>query len=146
MEERVVNIYQIHRKSKGLTQEKAAEMLAVSVASLQDYEKGKTKVPDDIVVEMCKVYDTDRLAYQHLRQNAVGKLVLSELKPKSDLAVSILTFVKEFKDVANLVDNLISIGADGQIQDHEEKEVSIICEQLVEMINSSFDVMYSCNE
>lgn len=146
MDEKSVNIYQTHRKSKGLTQEKAAELLAVSVTSLQDYEKGKTKVPDDIVIEMCKIYDTDRLAYQHLRQNAVGKLVLSELKPKTDLAVSILTFIKEFKDVSNLVDKLIFIGADGQIQDDEYEDVSMICEQLVEMINSTFDVIYNCNE
>ena len=61
------NIYQTARKSAGLTQEAAAERLAVSLTSLRAYEGGERVPAGDVVARMCIVYDTQFLGVQHLQ-------------------------------------------------------------------------------
>lgn len=50
------NIYKNARKSAGMTQEKAAQLLNVSVDSLRDYEQSQRPVPSDVASAMCDVY------------------------------------------------------------------------------------------
>lgn len=57
------NIYQTARKAAGLTQEAAAERLALSVESLRAYETGQRIPGNDIVARMCAVYDTQFRAF-----------------------------------------------------------------------------------
>ena len=64
------NIYQIARESSGLTQEKSSELLDISVDSLRAYEGGKRVPPDHVVIKMIEIYDTQYLAYQHLKTSA----------------------------------------------------------------------------
>ena len=42
------NIYKNARKSAGFTQEKASQLLNVSVDSLRDYEQSQRPVPSDV--------------------------------------------------------------------------------------------------
>ena len=62
------NIYQSARKIAGLTQERAAELLGLSVRSLADYESGLRLPPNDIADRMVTVYNSQLLAVQHLRK------------------------------------------------------------------------------
>ena len=64
------NIYQTARKAAGLTQEAAAEQLAVSVESLRAYETGHRVPPNDVVERMVVCYDKQYLAYQHLKESS----------------------------------------------------------------------------
>jgi ribosome-binding protein aMBF1 (putative translation factor) len=64
------NVYQIARESTGLTQEKASEFMDISVDSLRAYEGGKRVPPDKVVIKMIEIYDTQYLAYQHLKTSA----------------------------------------------------------------------------
>ena len=59
------NIYQTAQKSAGLTQEAAAERLAVSLTSLRAYEGGERVPAGDVVARMCIVYDTQFLLRYH---------------------------------------------------------------------------------
>jgi len=67
--------YKISRNSAGLTQEQAAEMLAeetsrpLAVRTLSDYENGHTKVPDEVVAAMAKVYGCPIVVYLHVVNN-----------------------------------------------------------------------------
>ena len=61
------NIYQTARKAAGLTQEAAAERLAVSDTSIRAYESGERLPGDDIVARMCAVYNVQYLGLQHLQ-------------------------------------------------------------------------------
>ena len=54
------NIYQTARKAAGLTQEAAAERLALSVESLRAYETGQRIPGNEIVAAMCTVYSVAR--------------------------------------------------------------------------------------
>lgn len=66
------NIYQNARKAAGLTQERAAELLGLSLSlrSLADYESGLRVPPNDVADRMATVYNSQLLAVQHLRAAA----------------------------------------------------------------------------
>lgn len=77
------NIYKNARKSAGMTQEKAAQLLNVSVDSLRDYEQSQRPVPSDVASAMCDVYQAPYLAVQHLRRSSeLGKRVVPEISVK----------------------------------------------------------------
>ena len=64
------NPYKTARKAAGLTQERAAMLLNVSVDSLRDYEGNIRPVPNDVAAAMCDAYDAQYLAITHLRMTA----------------------------------------------------------------------------
>ena len=84
------NIYKNARKSAGFTQEKASQLLNVSVDSLRDYEQSQRPVPSDVASAMCDVYQAPYLAVQHLRLTSdLGKRVVPEIQLK-DLPEAVL--------------------------------------------------------
>lgn len=124
------NIYQIARESTGLTQEKASEYLDISVDSLRAYEGGKRIPPDRIVIKMIEVYDTQYLAYQHLKtSDEVGKAYLPNIEIK-DLPAAILRLQKEVNDFLKLRDEMIDITADGIIDEEERERWDVIMKEI----------------
>ena len=90
------NIYQTARRAAGLTQEAAAEQLAVSVESLRAYETGVRVPGNDIVERMVVCYDKQYLAYQHLHEsNVLMARVVPELEQRS-LIESAVRIVNRF--------------------------------------------------
>ena len=61
------NIYKTARQKAGITREKAAEAMGISVESLKAYETYGRLPSCDVVDRMCLVYDALYLAYQHNR-------------------------------------------------------------------------------
>ena len=70
------NIYQIARESKGVTQEKASELMDISVDSLRAYEGGKRIPPDKVVIKMVELYRNKFLYYQHFKITPLGEKYL----------------------------------------------------------------------
>lgn len=93
------NIYKNARKSAGMTQEKAAQLLNVSVDSLRDYEQSQRPVPSDVASAMCDVYQAPYLAVQHLRRSSeLGKRVVPEIQLKDlpEAVLGVLAAVQRF--------------------------------------------------
>ena len=137
------NIYKTARESKGLTQEKAAELLMVSVESVRAYESGKTAVSNEMAAEMTTVYENSRLAYLHLRKNPAGQLVLPELKGNDNFSASILSVIKEISDVISYQGDLIEIGADGVVDENEKLLFNKISNELSELQTAISNLKYS---
>ncbi len=113
------NIYQIARESAGFTQEKAAELLDISVESIRAYEGSRRVPPDKTVIKMIEIYGTQYLAYQHLKTSAeVGQIYMPNVVLK-DLPSAILCLHKEVTDFLKCKDELIEIGCDGMITEEE---------------------------
>lgn len=131
MQEQHTNIYETARKSSGLTQERAAEQIGVSVGSIKDYESGKRIAPDDIVVRMIDIYNTQYLAYQHIKENvkAAGSLIPINIEVK-DLPSSILRLQKEVTDFLRIRDDMIEITCDGVISGDERPRWDNIMKEL----------------
>lgn len=130
------NIYQIAREATGLTQEKASELIDISVESLRAYEYGKRVPPDKTVIKMIEIYNCQFLAYQHLKTSAeVGQKYLPDLKIVG-LPLAILKVLKETEDFIEYRKELINITSDGIISKDEKKQWDYISGQLDELSNA----------
>lgn len=63
-------IYKTCREAAGYTQERAAELLNISVRHLARIESGEQLPPDDIAYSMVMLYDSQYLQVQHLRRSS----------------------------------------------------------------------------
>lgn len=137
------NIYQIARNSSGLTQEIAAELLAVSTRSLSDYESGNTIPHGDIVASMIKIYKTSWLGYEHLRLSSqLGRQVLPVINI-NDLAQSVLSLQKESIDVKKYKPCMIEIASNSKVDDHQKERWQEVTKEIYEMVGAALSVVYS---
>lgn len=128
------NIYKNARKSAGFTQEKAAQLLSVSVDSLRDYEQSQRPVPSDVASAMCDVYQAPYLAVQHLRLSSeLGKRVVPKIEFKNLPEACLCVQVKLNKFVAKQ-EALMEIAADGKVTEEEEAEWNEIIDKMNELI------------
>ncbi|MCL2095267.1 MAG: helix-turn-helix transcriptional regulator [Oscillospiraceae bacterium] len=78
MYEQYINIYQKSRNAKGYTQEKAAELLDISLESLKAYENDRTIPKPETVARMIEIYGDPKLGIRHAR---LALAALSEYLP-----------------------------------------------------------------
>ena len=74
------NIYQAAREAAGMTQERSAELIGLSVESIRSYESDKRIPADDTVIKMAEIYGgANYLAYQHLKMiNEMNEFIQCE--------------------------------------------------------------------
>ena len=139
------NIYQTARKAAGLTQEAAAERLALSVESLRAYETGQRLPGNDIVARMCAVYDTQFLGVQHLRLSAaLLPVCIQEARPER-LELATIKLVNRIIAFANRHrnDQLLAIAEDGVIDEEERPQFLAIAAELDEIIGAALALRYT---
>lgn len=132
MQDPCTNIYQATRKAAGLTQERAAELLGLSVRSLADYESGLRLPPDHVADRMVMVYNSQVLAVQHLRNTTqFARELLPEVMPMA-LPEAVLTLIDAVYDFADdkLDRELIDIARDGVISPEERERFDRIVDKL----------------
>ncbi|WP_195603833.1 helix-turn-helix domain-containing protein [Clostridium tyrobutyricum] len=143
MDKEYRNIYQIARESAGLTQEKASELMDISVDSLRAYESGRRIPPDHIVIKMIEIYNTQYLAYQHLKTSAeVGQKYLPKIEI-TDLSTSVLKVQTEIKDFVNCEDLFVKICSDGKVSDNEACNFKKICKELDDVLKAIYTFKFS---
>ena len=119
MPDTVMNIYKTARDVAGMTQERAAAALHLSVRSLAAYETGERIPHDDIVVRMVDVYNFQQLAVQHMRANSeLARRIIPEVQQRSviETAVSVYNLMRKFAE-RHSVDRLLEIAEDGRIDE-----------------------------
>ena len=139
------NIYQTARRAAGLTQEAAAERLALSVESLRAYETGQRIPGNDIVARMCAVYDTQFLGVQHLQLSAaLLPVCIQEARPER-LELATIKLVNRIIAFANRHrnDQLLSIAEDGLIDEEERPQFLAIAAELDEIIRAALALRYT---
>lgn len=142
MDKQYRNIYQIARESKGITQEKASELMDISVDSLRVYESGRRVPPNHIVAKMVEIYDTQYLAYQHIKADEVGKCILPDINIKN-LSACILSVHTEIKDFLKLEDSLMEIGADDKVDKTEIDTFSKAVKELDDIVKAIMELKFS---
>lgn len=134
------NIYKIAREAAGMTQERAAEYLDVSIESVKAYEGDKRLPPDEIVVTMVEVYDARFLAYQHMKGKATADC-LPEIK-ETGFTSATMKMLKEINDLTPLIPTIIEIAENGKVDENElrqwfgriEKEIGELSGALIAVI------------
>lgn len=142
MVEQYRNIYQIARETTGLTQEKASEHLDISVDSLRAYEGGKRIPPDHVVIKMIEIYNTQYLAYQHLKTaDEVGRTYLPNIEIR-ELPSAILRLQKEVTDFLKVKDEMIEITCDGIIDKEEKPRWDAIMKELNDIMDAIMSLKF----
>ncbi len=125
------NIYQLAREDKGLTREKAADLMpGISSARIEKIEyETQEPTPYDIV-QMADCYGRPDLCnYYCSHKCAIGDRYVPEVEI-TDLSSIILETIAGLNDVSSLTNRLIQIGRDGKITDDEIKDFALISSKL----------------
>ena len=141
MEQKCPNLYQRARLSTGLSQERAAELLGLSVESLKQYEASRTVPKDETVAKMVEVYRLPWLALEHSQAtDTLG--VLPEVEPRP-LPMASIALRNRLHDATGRLDALLRIAEDGIIDDTERPEFDDIVSELRETMTAIYQVIYS---
>ncbi len=125
------NIYQLAREGKGLTREKASNLMqGVSAARIEKIEyESQEPTPYDIV-QMADCYGRPDLCnYYCSHKCAIGDRYVPEVGI-TDLSAIILETIAGLNDIGSLTNRLIQIGRDGKISDDEIRDFALISSKL----------------
>ena len=125
------NIYQLAREKKGLTREKAADLMpGFSAARIEKIEyETQEPTPYDIV-QMADCYGRPDLCnYYCSHKCAIGDRYVPEVEI-TDLSGIILETIAGLNDIDGLTNRLIQIGRDGKITDDEIEDFALISSKL----------------
>lgn len=139
-EQQPQNIYKTARRYAGLTQERWAEAVGVSVDSIRTYENGSVLPADATVAAMCEISNHTALGYWHLRNKsplAADTLPEVEQLPLPQAVVQLLCAIKDFNDYHS---DLLALAADGKITTSEAAAWENIVARLDAVIRAAIQV------
>ncbi len=121
------NIYQLAREERGLTREKAAELMpGLSSARIEKIEYGVQEPAPYDIVQMADCYRRPDLCnYYCSHKCAIGERYVPEVEI-GDLSAIILETIAGLNEIDSLTNRLIQIGCDGKITDDEIKDFALI--------------------
>ena len=145
MQDNYRNICKIARQTAGLTQERFAEQIDVSVESVRLYEAGKGMPSDDVVTRMIEIAGMPVLGYWHLlNKSRIAADILPELQECSlpQAVIQLLCRIRDF-GAKHRADALMDIAADGRIDELERPEFDTIMGELAEIVQASMQLKYA---
>ena len=109
------NIYKTARTVAGLTQERWAEAVGVSVDSIRGYENGAVIPTDETVRAMSEISGLAPLSYWHLcNKSTLASDTLPEVE-QLPLPQAVLQLLDAIRAFTSSYDRVIELAADGQI-------------------------------
>ena len=151
MQESSRNLYFNARRTAGLTQERWAELLGISVESVRLYESGANLPSDEIALKMAEATGQQIICYWHLlHKSKVAAELLPEVetKPLPEAVLDLLVKVQDFSRNGML--DLLRIASDGRIDIEERASYNSALDQLKALLRAGLHVEYaeegrSCN-
>lgn len=143
MPDTVMNIYKTARELAGITQERAAAALHLSVRSLAAYETGERIPHDDVVVRMVDLYNFQQLAVQHMRANSeLARRIIPDIRKRSLVSAAVRFFnsMKRLESI-NGAQRLLEIGEDNHIDENESEDYDTIAAEMQNLIQSAMELM-----
>ena len=140
-----MTIYGRYRKAAGLTQERAAELLGVTVRSVAAWERGESVPPDMRVLAMADIYNAPTICIEHLRFNvAIARDVLPPV-PYVQLPQAVCQLCAALRKVQeeHAEDQLLAIAADGRVDEMEERQFVELTEELDDVIAAALALRYA---
>lgn len=140
MEPKPRNIYRTARTVAGLTQERWAEAVGVSVDSIRVYENGAVIPADETVKAMSEISGLAPLSYWHLcNKSALAADTLPEVDqlPLPQAVLQLLCAIADFSEDHG---RLVQLAADGQITRDEDLEWEGIKKRLDQVVKAAIQV------
>lgn len=145
MQDNSRNIYYNARQTAGLTQERWAEMLGISVEAVRQYETDKIMPSDEVVMRMIEVAMLPALGYWHLcKKSRLAKELLPKVErlPLPQAVVQLLAGIRSFEN-RHRDDNLLEIAADGRVDQLEERLYRQILDELDVIVRAAIQLRYA---
>lgn len=140
MEQQPRNIYKTARKVAGLTQERWAEAVGVSVDSIRGYENGAVIPTDETVRAMSEISGLSPLSYWHLcNKSALAADVLPDVE-QLPLPLAVVQLLLALDDFNAFNGDLIRLAADGKISSDEAQYWESIIKRLDGIIQAALQV------
>lgn len=138
------NIYQDARRTAGLTQERWAELLGISVDAVRQYETDRILPGDEVVLRMAEASGQQIVCYWHLLHKS---RVAAELFPELDrrrlpeAVLSLLVAVDKFQ--GDGLRELTRIAADGKVSPEERDDYQAALEQLRVVVRTALGIEFA---
>ena len=145
MQKEYRNIYFSARQTAGLTQERWAEMLGISVEAVRQYEGDRILPSDGVVARMAELSMLPPLGYWHLRHKselAAAELPPVERLPLAQAVVQLLSAMRDFESL-HRVDELLRIAADGRVDLAEEPGFKATVRDLHGIVQAALQIDYA---
>lgn len=145
MQETCQNIYKNARKTAGLTQERWAEQLGISVESIGLYESGRGLPSDDVVTRMAEVAVMPVLGYWHLKaKSGLANDILPEVQ-RLQLPLAVVQLLSRIQAFASKhrTDELLHIAEDGRIDDTERELFTQIVAELDSVVQAAMALKFA---
>lgn len=135
------------RNSRGIPQEKAAEMSGYSVDAIQAWEAGTRRASVEVLDLLAICYEAPWLAGMYLRELSTGSVAetFPAFRPGVPLPQAVaavldkvLTFTERHSDR-----RLIAMAADGVIDDQERAEYDAILDDLQAICQAAMELKFS---
>lgn len=144
MQDECRNIYTNARRTAGLTQERWAELLGISVEAVRLYESGVNMPSDSVVLRMAEVAGQHIVCYWHLLQKsrvAAGILPDVEEKPLPEAVLDLLVKLRDFSEDG--MQELTRIAADGNVSPGEREVFDYAMRQLRALVSAGLHMEYA---
>ena len=140
MEPKPRNIYRTARTVAGLTQERWAEAVGVSVDSIRGYENGAVIPADETVKAMSEISGLAPLSYWHLcNKSALAADTLPEVD-QLPLPQAVIQLILAIADYNGMQGKLIEMVSDGKITPDEQVNWQGIVCRLDKIIQAAIQV------
>lgn len=141
------NIYQNARRTAGLTQERWAELLGVSVESVRLYENDTYMPNDEIALRMAEAAGQQIICYWHLlKKSAMANRLLPKIDKKTlpEAVLNLIVNLQSFAEVG--MHDLTRIAADGRVDAQEKEAYDRAMNQLGALLRAGLGVEYADKE
>ena len=144
MQESCGNIYRDARRTAGLTQERWAELLGLSVEAVRLYEGGKNLPSDEVVLRMAEAAGQWILCYWHLaRKSRCAMAILPDVKART-LPEAVLNLIVRINDFSKRgLEDLTRLAADGKIDQGEVLAFGECLAELRELVAAAYEIEYA---
>lgn len=143
MQNPCTNIYKTARLTAGLTQERWAEVIGISVESVKLYESDRGLPSDEVITRMTEVAVMPVLSYWHLkRKSAVANDILPEVE-RIELPQAVIQLLCAIRDFRANADELLTIAADGLIDPSEQPIFEEILADLDGIVRAALTVKFA---
>lgn len=145
MKEDSGNIYRNARRASGLTQERWAEYLGVSVEAVRQYETGVIMPGENVLLMMADISGLKILPYWHLsRKSRIAGSILPELEDQQTLPEAVLALLIEIEDFKTAqLPSLMRIAADGKVSEDEIPAYKAAVAAITELIRRAYACGYA---
>lgn len=149
MQQQEPNLYRVARDQvNGMTQERWAAMLGVSVQAVRAYEAGTMMPADDIVLSMADLSGMPVLGLWHLRRkSAVAAEMLPPVErlPLAQAVVQLLAQIRIFEEKHH-ADALLLIASDGIVDEDEMPRFKEVVSDLFPLVKAALQIDYAIKD